>query len=556
MSRSLPVSRVLVAALLSVLVGCGDAVPAASQPLAAAGAADARGYDGRPQRLDGGPPAAGDSAEARAVVAEIMRYTGLPQNFDVVEGPVQNAAAVILLGDDRLPRRVIAYNPQFMQQIRRATASNDWVPASIMAHEIGHHLSGHTIVPGGSQPPTELEADKFSGFVLYKMGARLADASLAISTLAPEADGPTHPGRRKRVAAISEGWRQACEQQSGQCMEASTAPQAAPPVTAASSGTPPLRSTPAADTGAASADRGGAMAEAARPREPLPPARVANVTEQLPIPDPQSLPAKFDRFVYDPVGLLPPALKHQLAETLRQHAEQNQIEIVVLVTPSLHGLSADQYAYAMMRQLRVGKLDVGNGAVLVLAPNERSTGVALGAGLYRELSERIDQIKTPMQAFIEHHDACASCRESWADGVQQATDSIWHAARHWSWTIAYPGVTELLAAQAEEERLGADYDPETSKVWRSLLQTDALLISNQGPRENPQPALLDGRVPPGGRALELKTEAGEYLTVYLDAHTETLMPTPLQEGQRFRFVLREHDATALAFDLISFERLQ
>lgn len=106
----------------------------------------------------------------------------------------------------------------------------------------------------------------------------------------------------------------------------------------------------------------------------------------------------------------------------------------------------------------------------------------------------------------------------------------------------------LLAAQTAEEAQDGGHDPETCKVWRAPLQGEGGLISNDGPRENPQPALLEGRIPPGGRALEFKTDAGQYLTVSLDAHTEALMPGRLEQGQCYRLVLREHDAGSLAFD--------
>ena len=145
-------------------------------------------YDGSPLAFSP-PDLSKGGGTGKQVVAEIMKYTGLPANFVVVEGKVPNAAAVIMQGPDQVPRRVIAYNPAFMGQVIEATKSNNWAPVSIMAHEIGHHLSGHTIVPGGSQPPIELESDKFSGFVLYKMGAPLADAQRAIASA-----GTRHPG--------------------------------------------------------------------------------------------------------------------------------------------------------------------------------------------------------------------------------------------------------------------------------------------------------------------------------------------------------------------------
>ncbi|MGV8932535.1 MAG: hypothetical protein ACOH1R_10565 [Luteimonas sp.] len=69
-----------------------------------------------------------------------------------------------------------------------------------MAHEIGHHLSGHTITEGHSRPEIELEADKFSGYVLYKMGAPLADSTQAIMAMGSPTEQPTHPARDRRGA--------------------------------------------------------------------------------------------------------------------------------------------------------------------------------------------------------------------------------------------------------------------------------------------------------------------------------------------------------------------
>ena len=160
-------------------------------------------YDGSPLQLDQTKLGYARAGDAQAAVGSIMRYVGLPQNFEIVEGPVPDAAALIVLRDN-VPRRVIAYNAQFMTLVREATQNSDWASLSILAHEIGHHLSGHTLIPGGSQPPIELEADKFSGFVLHRMGAPLEEALRALNALVKDGpDGPTHPGRSRRVAAIT-----------------------------------------------------------------------------------------------------------------------------------------------------------------------------------------------------------------------------------------------------------------------------------------------------------------------------------------------------------------
>ena len=62
-------------------------------------------------------------------------------------------------------KRYIIYNSNFMK-IANEISNNSWSSISILAHEIGHHLQGHTLNNNGSRPAIELEADKFSGFVL------------------------------------------------------------------------------------------------------------------------------------------------------------------------------------------------------------------------------------------------------------------------------------------------------------------------------------------------------------------------------------------------------
>ena len=138
------------------------------------------------------------------VLREITDVVGLKPRFELrATNQVANAAAVVYDG-----QRYLLYNPDFVASVNRA-GHTDWAGISILAHEMGHHLNGHTLRPGGSQPQDELEADEFSGFVLRKLGASLAQAQAALAAVAPEEDTPTHPGRTPRLAAISAGWQRA-----------------------------------------------------------------------------------------------------------------------------------------------------------------------------------------------------------------------------------------------------------------------------------------------------------------------------------------------------------
>ncbi len=143
---------------------------------------------------------------AEKAVEEIVRRSGLKKNFYVMECPNTDNCFAAVNGQTRL----IVYDGSFMRKANDISKS-DWAALSILAHEIGHHLQGHTIIEGGSDPQKELEADEFSGFVMYQMGASLKDAQAAISKLTSDYDGGTHPPRSRRLVAIEKGYKNAQE---------------------------------------------------------------------------------------------------------------------------------------------------------------------------------------------------------------------------------------------------------------------------------------------------------------------------------------------------------
>lgn len=139
--------------------------------------------------------------DAQSALKMITDASGLSANFRLVAANVPNAAAVIFNN-----QRYILYNQTFMYNISQKI--NYWASISILAHEVGHHLNGHSLIPGGSRPGLELEADKFSGFILGRLGATLSEAQSAINNLISESGSLTHPGRSARLAAIANGWYQ------------------------------------------------------------------------------------------------------------------------------------------------------------------------------------------------------------------------------------------------------------------------------------------------------------------------------------------------------------
>lgn len=146
--------------------------------------------------------------DAHNWMSRICAIIVLPANFKVADADVPSALATIH-GQERL----ILLNPVFLRSIDKSTGT-DWGSVSILAHEIAHHLAGHTLQSDGSRPIKELEADRWSGFALAKLGATLEQATSAIKMLPEEQteeQSRTHPRPSARLVAITNGWNNATE---------------------------------------------------------------------------------------------------------------------------------------------------------------------------------------------------------------------------------------------------------------------------------------------------------------------------------------------------------
>lgn len=147
------------------------------------------------------------SNEAINIIDNIVDNIGLKRNFEIFAGNVPNASARVFNG-----KRQIIYSQSFMSNIINETNSY-WSAIGVLAHEIGHHLNGHTLDGIGSRPPKELEADEFAGFIMYKLGATLEQAQSCFNNriMYRPFDSKTHPATPPRLEAIAVGWQRAKE---------------------------------------------------------------------------------------------------------------------------------------------------------------------------------------------------------------------------------------------------------------------------------------------------------------------------------------------------------
>jgi Zn-dependent protease with chaperone function len=136
---------------------------------------------------------------------EIVSHTGVKSNFTVAPANIPNALAYI----NNSGARLLLYNPTFMENVH-ARVCKDWGVYGIVAHEVGHHMQGHILRSMDMNfHQLELEADDFTGFVLYRMGATLEEAQRSTANLSQPQDTATHPGTARRLEAIKAGWMRA-----------------------------------------------------------------------------------------------------------------------------------------------------------------------------------------------------------------------------------------------------------------------------------------------------------------------------------------------------------
>jgi len=103
-----------------------------------------------------------------------------------------NAIATVLDGN-----RIIVYDRELSKIVGGDGAE------MIIAHEVAHHFCGH--IGTVAVPQQELDADRFAGSAMRRMGRSLPSALSAIPIF-DRRPSMSHPDKATRIKAITEGW--------------------------------------------------------------------------------------------------------------------------------------------------------------------------------------------------------------------------------------------------------------------------------------------------------------------------------------------------------------
>ncbi len=85
--------------------------------------------------------------------------------------------------------------------------------------------------------------------------------------------------------------------------------------------------------------------------------------------------------VMDQAGMLSPAIRSQLENTLQTFRDQGGAQIAVLTVPSLFGLSIEQASIQVVDQWKLGGRESDDGVLLLIAKQERKIRIEVGQGL-------------------------------------------------------------------------------------------------------------------------------------------------------------------------------
>lgn len=92
-------------------------------------------------------------------------------------------------------------------------------------------------------------------------------------------------------------------------------------------------------------------------------------------------------YVSDMAHVLPPASKARLAKSLKAFEHRTRHQMVVVTTPSLGGKDIAAYARAWGNRRGIGRKGINDGAIVLVAPNERKVRIAVGDGLTAQLPD-------------------------------------------------------------------------------------------------------------------------------------------------------------------------
>lgn len=175
----------------------------------------------------------------------------------------------------------------------------------------------------------------------------------------------------------------------------------------------------------------------------------------------QSFPALSGRVV-DAADLLPPDAEARIEQKLAAleaatGGKGRGRQLVVATVPSLDGLEIEDYGYRLGRAWGIGQKESDNGAILLVAPNERKVRIEVGYGLEPVLTDALSKV------IIEERIVPRFRAGDFAGGIEDGADTISQVIQ------LPPEELERLKAEAAGKRDGGGGFPFGTLLFFLLL---------------------------------------------------------------------------------------
>ncbi|MDF2117870.1 TPM domain-containing protein [Roseiarcaceae bacterium H3SJ34-1] len=147
--------------------------------------------------------------------------------------------------------------------------------------------------------------------------------------------------------------------------------------------------------------------------------------------------------VVDEASILNETARAALTEELAALEQKTTDQLVVVTLKSLQGTSIDDYGYQLGRRWQIGEKDKNNGALLIVAPNERKVRIEIGYGLEGTLTDAISRF------IIENSILPRFRADDVPGGIKRGTEDI----------------IQVLSGNAEEwqRRASQSFAPDTAR---------------------------------------------------------------------------------------------
>lgn len=151
--------------------------------------------------------------------------------------------------------------------------------------------------------------------------------------------------------------------------------------------------------------------------------------------------------VVDAANILSPDARASIEAKLKAHEDKTSDQVVVATVPSLEGREIEDYANRLFRHWELGQKKTNNGALLLVAPNERKVRIEVGYGLEGALTDALSKviITTAIAPQFKQGD--------FAGGIEAGIDAI----------------LSILTGDAEEWQRRAEVREDQTSTWDTIV---------------------------------------------------------------------------------------